>query len=124
MPNGVDPVWMETVRIAINRDRLRSHKGQRKGHGSANDGGGDHGSRNEALPSDFSIIVWNRLQGRGQAQPEKVEDFESMEACFLVGLFQLCLTDAASCHIYPDDLLYLTNFLHANLPLGYSHVHP
>jgi len=74
MPNGIDPVWMETVRIEIDRDRLRSHKGQQTGNGRAHNGGGVHGGANDALPSDFSIIVWNRLQGRGQAQLEKVED--------------------------------------------------
>lgn len=79
MPNGVDPVWMETVRIEIDRDRLRSHKGQQKGNGLANN---DGGSGSETLPADFSITVWNRLEGRGQAQPEKVE------VCVLAGLFQ------------------------------------
>ena len=72
MPNGVDPVWMETVRIEIDRGRLRPQSGTHAGEEVANNGG-RIGRGKDSTPADFSIIVWNRVQGRGQPRTEKVE---------------------------------------------------
>lgn len=84
MPNGFDPVWMETVRIEIARDRLRLHQrghlqeGQ-KGSSTDDDGGGV--GDDDVPPTDFSIIVWNNCgQGQGQSKQAKVG--------WLVGYFQ------------------------------------
>lgn len=72
MPNGSDPVWMETVRIEIPRVRLRScatHLQSQRGEGVAAADGGD---RDDVQPPDFSIIVWNRVQEQGRSQRIKV----------------------------------------------------
>lgn len=70
MPNGCDPVWMETVRIEIARDRVRLHNRQHKGE----QGHGPQGNDGDCYPSpnDFSIVVWNRVQGRRQTHPDEV----------------------------------------------------
>lgn len=46
MPNGVDPVWMETIHVEIEVDRLRQ-PAELQG----------------SLPTAFSITVWNRVDG-------------------------------------------------------------
>lgn len=78
MPNGFDPVWMETVRIEIARDRLRSgapssRRRSRGGEGLA-DADADDGGNGVVPPSDFSIIVWNRVQEHEWTQRDKVRN--------------------------------------------------
>lgn len=70
MPNGFDPVWMETVRIEIARDRLRLQNRQHEGE----EGRGPKGNNRDSspAPNDLSIIVWNRVQGRRQTHPDEV----------------------------------------------------
>lgn len=71
MPNGFDPVWMETVRIEIARDRLRHLREGRKG--STDDGDDDNHASQHNEATDFSIIVWNcGGQDRGQSRQAKV----------------------------------------------------
>lgn len=78
MPNGFDPVWMETVRIEIDRDRLRHLREGRKGS-TDNGGAENHASDNDA--TDFSIIVWNcGGQGRGQSRQARVGAVISLPA--------------------------------------------
>lgn len=75
MPNGFDPVWMETVRVEIARDRLRSHASHRHSRGGEGLADTDGGLGNDSPPSDVSITVWNLVQERGRSQREKVGNY-------------------------------------------------
>lgn len=68
MPNGFDPVWMETVRIEIARDRLRHLRDGRKGSSDGGDGE-NHVSDND---TDFSVIVWN-CGGNGRRRSRRAK---------------------------------------------------
>lgn len=72
MPNGTDPVWMETVRIEVPRDRLWSRESHIQSRGGEGLAVADSGDGNDVPPSDFSIIVWNRVQEQGRSQRVKV----------------------------------------------------
>lgn len=72
MPNGFDPVWMETVRIEIDRDRLRPRASQRYSRGGEGLDGIDDGGGTDVPPSDFSIVVWNLVQEQERSQRDKV----------------------------------------------------
>lgn len=54
MPNGSDPVWMETVCVEIARERFFLHGQQHQ------DGIQDPSLTSMDAHSDFSITVWDR----------------------------------------------------------------
>lgn len=81
MPNGSDPVWMETVRIEIPRDRLRSHAPHLKSRGGQGLAVASGGDGNDAPPYDFSIIVWNRVQEQARSRRVKVWNWDAKTVC-------------------------------------------
>ncbi|CAM9127974.1 unnamed protein product, partial [Hapterophycus canaliculatus] len=88
MANGADPVWMETIRLEIVRDHVRTQRRQKGGivdvahHREGNDDDG-------VVPADFSITVWNHIQGGG---PRALQS----DKCELVGRVDLLASQLAT----------------------------
>ncbi|CAM9193761.1 unnamed protein product [Scytosiphon promiscuus] len=97
MANGCDPVWMETIRVEIARDRAwtqRRHRGggadfthhhERKDRGDGEDDADDH----DVMAAHFSIMVWNHVQSQGHRHLQSDE-------CEFVGRVDLSLSQLAA----------------------------
>lgn len=72
MPNGSDPVWMETIRIEIARHRLRSHAPHCHSRVEKSVAEIDNGAADDVPQSDFTVTVWNRVKELRRSQRDKV----------------------------------------------------
>lgn len=120
MANGFDPVWMETVRIEIARDRIRTQRwpearredgtDDNDSYGRDRDDNGDDG----VVPANFSIVVWTCFQGEGHRQPQ------SDKVGALVETHTLSVTMMQESHVVLEQLTWRNDKDGGQGPLGKS----